>query len=168
VIWVAPRLPEVTLENGPKTASQSRKPKCFCGTRQSRNYASLSPCASGTPGESGWPGQTNGASTANLSNGANQDSFSPGQTALPWAEQPCTTLCDDSAWQESAAAAASPSLRKRSEPLSSVGILSVKRLAPSKGSPRVPRRSNSRLSRREASLLVLSKGSSQNLFQNVR
>src|ERR1700692_3108060 len=50
--------------------------------------------------------------------------FSPGQTALPWAEQPCTTLCDDSAWQESAAAAASPSLRKRSEPLSSVGILS--------------------------------------------
>jgi len=42
------------------------------------------------PGESGWPGQTNGGSTANLSGGANQDSFSPGPTALPWVEQPCT------------------------------------------------------------------------------
>ena len=131
--------------------------KCFCGTRQSRNHASLFPCASGTPGESGWPGQTNGGSTANLSNGANQDSFSPGPTALPWAEQPCTTLCGDSTWQESAAASG-PSLRKRSESLSSVGIL----LSEGSGSrarapPRVPRRSNSRLSRREASLLVLSK-----------
>jgi hypothetical protein len=51
---------------------------------------SLSPCVSGTPGESGWPGRTNGGSTANLSNGANHNSFSPGPTALPWAEQPCT------------------------------------------------------------------------------
>jgi len=40
----------------------------------------------------------------------------------PWAGQPCTTLCGDWAWQESAAAApASPSLRKRSESLSSSG-----------------------------------------------
>jgi hypothetical protein len=39
--------------NGQKTASRSRKPKCFCGRRQSRNHASLSPCASGTPGENG-------------------------------------------------------------------------------------------------------------------
>ena len=75
---------------------------------------------------------------------------------LPWAEQPCTTLCGDSAWQESAAAASGPSLRKRSQPLSSVRILSS-----SKGPWRVPRRSNSRLSRREPSLLVLwKKGSS--------
>jgi hypothetical protein len=56
------------------------------------------PCASGTPGENGWPGRTNGGSTANLSNGANHGSFSPGPTALPWAEQPCTTLCGDSTW----------------------------------------------------------------------
>jgi hypothetical protein len=26
----------------------------------------------------------------------NQDSFSQDQSALPWAEQPCTTLCGDS------------------------------------------------------------------------
>ena len=115
------RLKEL-LENGPKTASKSRKTKCFCGTRQSRNHASLSPCVSGTPGESGWPGRINGGSTANLSGGANQDSFSPDPAALPWTEQPCITLCGDSTWQESAAASG-PSLRKRSEPLSSVGIL---------------------------------------------
>jgi hypothetical protein len=69
-----------------------------------------------------WSGQTTGGSTANLSGGANQDSFSPGPTALPWAEQPCTTLCGDSTWPVSAAAS-DPSLRKKSEPLSSVEIL---------------------------------------------
>jgi hypothetical protein len=36
------------------------------GTRQSRNHASLSPCAFGVAGESGLPGQTNRGSTANL------------------------------------------------------------------------------------------------------
>ena len=126
----------------PKLPQNHGNAKCFCGTRQSRNHASLFPCASGTPGESGWPGRTNGGSTANLSNGANQDSFFPGPTALPWAEQPCTTLCGDSTWQKSAAAS-SPSLRKRSESLSSVGIL----LSEGSGSrarlpPRVPRRSD--------------------------
>ena len=55
--------------------------KCCCGTRQSRNHASLFPCASGTLGESGWAARINGGSTANLSSGANQDSFSPGPTA---------------------------------------------------------------------------------------
>jgi hypothetical protein len=94
----APPLLEEPFENGPKTASKSRKPMCYCGTRQSRNHASLSPCASGTPGGSGWPGRINGGSTANLSNGANQHSFFPGQTALPWAGQPCITLCGDSTW----------------------------------------------------------------------
>jgi hypothetical protein len=86
-----------TPRKWPEIASKSRKTKCFCGTRQSRNHASLSPCASGTLGESDWPGQTNGGSTANLSNGANHGSFSPDPTALPWAEQPCITLCGDSA-----------------------------------------------------------------------
>src|SRR5271166_3070965 len=105
----------------------------------------------------------------NRFNGANQASFSPGRAALPWAEQPCTTPCDDWAWQKSAAASG-PSLRKRSESLSSVGILLIlsegSRSRP-KGSPRVPRRSNSRLSRREASLLVLSKkGSSFAVARN--
>jgi hypothetical protein len=38
--------------------------------------ASLFPWTSGTPGESGWFERINGGSTANLSNGANQDSFS--------------------------------------------------------------------------------------------
>ncbi len=90
--------------------------------RQSRSHASLSPCASGIPGESGWPGRTNGGSTANLSNGANHDSFSPDPTALPWAEQPCTTLCGDSTSPDPPTASG-PSLRKRSEPLSSVGIV---------------------------------------------
>jgi hypothetical protein len=85
-----------SIATRPKTASKSRKLKCFCGTRQSRNHASLSPCASGTPGENGWPGRINGGSTANRSNGATQASFFPGPTALPWAEQPCTTLCGDS------------------------------------------------------------------------
>jgi hypothetical protein len=33
-----------------------------------------------------------------FSNGANQDSYSPDPTALPWAEHPCTTLCGDWAW----------------------------------------------------------------------
>ena len=87
---------KVLLENGQKIASKSLKTKCFCGTRQSRNHASLSPCVSGTPGENGWPAQTNGGSTANLSNGASQDSFSRGPTVLRWAEQPSTTLCGDS------------------------------------------------------------------------
>jgi hypothetical protein len=84
----------------------------------------------------GWLARTNGGSTANLSNGANQASFFPGPTALPWVAQPCTTLFGDWAWQESAAAPASLSLRKRSESLSSEGILSVERPAPCKGSPR--------------------------------
>jgi hypothetical protein len=53
------------------------------GTRQSRNHVSLSPCASGMPGESAWPGRTNGGSTEKLSNGASQDSFSPGPAAPP-------------------------------------------------------------------------------------
>src|SRR6202022_4264088 len=100
-------------ENGLSAASKSGKTKCFFGTRPSRNRPSLSPCASGTPGGSGWPALTNGGSTANLSNGANHGSFSPGPMGLPWVEQPCTTLCDDSAWQESAAAASDPSLQKR-------------------------------------------------------
>jgi hypothetical protein len=65
-------------------------------------------------------GRTNGGSTANRSNGANQDSYSPDPTVLPWAEQPCTTLCGDSTWQETAAASGL-SLRKRSEPRSSAG-----------------------------------------------
>jgi hypothetical protein len=100
----AARLLAELLENGPKTASKSLIPKCFCGTRQSKNHASLSACASGTPGESGWPARTNGGSTANLSGGAHQDSFFLGPTALPWAAQPCTMLCGDSTWQQSAAA----------------------------------------------------------------
>jgi hypothetical protein len=95
----------------------------------------LSPCVSGTPGENGWPGQTNGGSTANLSNGAGQDSFSPDPTALPWAEQPCTTHCGDSTWQERAAAS-DPSLRKRSEPHSSAGILFSETSGSSANSPR--------------------------------
>jgi hypothetical protein len=33
--------------------------------------------------ESGWPARTNGGSTANLSNGANQDSFFPGPNGAP-------------------------------------------------------------------------------------
>ena len=50
--------------------------------------------------------------------GANQDSFFPGQTALPWAEQPCITPCGDSTcFQSAAAAASSPLLPKRSESL---------------------------------------------------
>ena len=115
------------------------------------------PCASGTPGGSDSPGQTNGGSTANLSNGANQDSFSQDRTALPWAEQPCTTLCGDSAWQQSAAASG-PSLRKRSDSLSSRWRSSLSEASRSSvSSPRVSRCSNSRFSRREASLLVLSK-----------
>ena len=144
------------LENGQKAASKSITAKCFCGTRQSRNHASLFPCAFGMPGESAWLDRINGGSTANLSGGANQDSFSPDPAALPWTEQPCITLCGDSTWQESAAASG-PSLRKRSEPLSSVGIFLREGSGSSANSPRVPRRSISRLSRREASLLVLSK-----------
>ena len=35
------------------------------------------------PGESAWPDRTNGGSTANLSDGASQGSFSPGPTAPP-------------------------------------------------------------------------------------
>ena len=115
---------------------------------RSRNHASLFPCASGMPGESGWPGQTNGGSTANRSNGANHDSFSPGPTAPPWAGQRCTTLCGDSTRRESATASG-PSPRRRSEPLSSVGILLIGS-GSSTNSLRVPRRSNSRLRRREA------------------
>jgi hypothetical protein len=71
------------LENGQKTASKSMAAKCFCGMRQSRNHASLSPCVSGMPGESGWPGRTSGGSTANFSYGASHDSFSPDPTAFP-------------------------------------------------------------------------------------
>jgi hypothetical protein len=82
-ICVSRLMLEELLENGRKTASQLRAAKCFCGTRQSTNHASLFPCASGIPGESAWPGQTNGGSTANLSNGANHDSFFPGPTAPP-------------------------------------------------------------------------------------
>ena len=45
------------LENCQKTASKSRSAKCFCGTQQSRNHASLSPCAPGclerAPGQAG-------------------------------------------------------------------------------------------------------------------
>ena len=55
--------------------------KCFCGTPQSRNHASLSLCTSGMPGENTWPGRSSGGSTANLSNGANHDSFSPAHGA---------------------------------------------------------------------------------------
>src|SRR5271166_2467466 len=84
---------EELLENGPKTVSKSAKPKCFCGTPQSRNHALLLPCASGTPGGNGWPGRINGGSTANRSNGVNQAFFFPGLTALPWVGQHCITLC---------------------------------------------------------------------------
>ena len=49
-------------------------------------------------------------------------SFSPDPTALPWVEQPCITLCGDSTSADPAPSG--PSLRKRSEPLSSGGILS--------------------------------------------
>jgi hypothetical protein len=60
-ICVSRLMLEELLENGQKTASQLRAVKCFCGTRQSTNHASLFPCASGIPGESAWPGQTNAA-----------------------------------------------------------------------------------------------------------
>ncbi len=43
--------------------------------------------------------------------------LSPDPAALPWAEQPCITLCGDSTRAESATAPG-PSLRRRSEPLS--------------------------------------------------
>ena len=80
---LARRLPEELLENGQKTASKSRAAKCFYGRWQSRNHASLSPCAFGMPGESAWPGQSSDGSTASRSNGASQDSFSPVPAALP-------------------------------------------------------------------------------------
>ena len=44
-----------TPRKWPQNCLKSRKQKCFCGTRQSRNHALLSPGASGTPGENGWP-----------------------------------------------------------------------------------------------------------------
>ena len=74
---------EEPLANGQKTASKSMTAKCFCGTLQSKNHASLSPCAFGMPGESAWPGRSSGGSTANRSNGVSQDSFSPGPGAPP-------------------------------------------------------------------------------------
>jgi hypothetical protein len=63
------RLQKELLENGQKTCSKSRPTKCSCGTWQSRNHVSLSPCASGMPGKSAWPDRTNGGSTENLSIG---------------------------------------------------------------------------------------------------
>jgi hypothetical protein len=70
---------------------------------------------------------------------------------------PAQTLCGDSTSPDPPTAS-SPSLRKRSEPLSSEGILSkCGGSVSSANSPSVPRRSISRSSRREASLLVLSK-----------
>jgi hypothetical protein len=85
-----------TPRKWPESCLKSRAAKCCCGIRRSRNPASLSPCVSGMPGESAWPGRINGGSTADLSLGANQGSFSPGRTVLPWAEQPSITLCGDS------------------------------------------------------------------------
>jgi hypothetical protein len=66
-----------------KLPQKLRAAKFCCGTRRSRNHASLSPCAFGMPGESAWPDRINGGSTGNLSYGASLDSFSPDQTAPP-------------------------------------------------------------------------------------
>jgi len=124
----------------------------------------LRPClVSGTPGERERLAQPDQRrlyrKSVNLFNGANQDSFSPDPTALPWAAQPCTTLCGDwdLAGERQQQQRAHHSGKDQGRFPRWESSLSERGPDSTANSLRVSRRSISRLRRRDASLLVLSK-----------
>jgi hypothetical protein len=142
---MARKLPQ---DRGPRSAAVERGDR---GT-----IASLSPCAFGTPGENGWPADQRRLYRKSLQ-------WSRPRLLFP---VPSGAPLDRAALRNAlqrlnlARAASGRSLRKRSESLSLVGSLLRKGSGSSANSPRLSRRSISRLSRREAILLVLSKSGS--------